>query len=186
MRFSKILATIPLFLSFSQASADDGVFFVGAELGSGRYSLDESFATFQDVRSGSGLASAAAFGYRWENNLLVEANIAAIDEVDIFEAFDDINLNEFSTFLGYSFQPSTSFHIVPMIGINRWELKSTEGRFLNPGDEESSQVRGTDFIYKVKFEVPISENIQVYLSYSDGNYDYVDSQATRLGIKVEF
>ena len=169
-----------------ESNARQGTFFAGLELGQGRVDLDDNFATFQDDRNANGLASAAGIGYQWHNNLIVEANIAAIDEVDVFEAFDDININEFSTFVGYSFEVSPKFKIIPMIGVNRWEIKATEGRFLNPGDEDSATVRGTDFIYKIKFQVPIRSNIHAYLSHSEGEYDYIDSNATRLGIRIDF
>lgn len=174
-----------IFLSVSSA-AQSAEYFAWGEVGRGDVEFDDEY--FFEGFDGDDTFSSANIlgGYKFDSKVVVAAHVGMSGSESLFGWGDNYQLYEVGALLGYSFDIAEHFRIVPMVGVSRWELDREEGEFNNPGPEESREISGTDFYWKLNVEAPINDFIQLNLSYTRGQFEFGSVEAIRFGAKFAF
>jgi len=186
MKTSRYFGAFLLLTTSVFANAQEAEFILGLDLGRNSINIDQEFAIIDTEFDSDGYSLGYVLGYRWENNLVAEANIAYASNDSFFRAFDYYETSEIKLMLGYSFEIAEHLRIVPMLGFSRWELETKEGRLFNPGPEEQKEFDGTDLTYKVRMDFPVGQLVVLSLSYAKSELDASEIAITQFGIKFEF
>ncbi|WP_086930078.1 outer membrane beta-barrel protein [Agarilytica rhodophyticola] len=125
-------------------------------------------------------------GYKFDSNFFVGASHSFSSNDSFFETFDHYDLREFGFTAGYALHISEHFRIVPAVGFNSYTIDFDEGRLFNPGEEDSREIDGEDFYWRINVEIPFTELIQMNFAYIDGDYDFGDTSSLRVGLKLSF
>ncbi|WP_444994835.1 outer membrane beta-barrel protein [Aliikangiella sp. IMCC44359] len=169
--------------------ASNGSFFVTPQVGdvNTKIKMEYTFENNDNPQlSSDNIEVGVSAGYQFNSDFSIEAVLLRNDTADVFEMGDTYNIDQKQLMLGYTFKVNQHFQIVPKIGISYWEFDGKEGSFLNPGPEEESHFSGSELVWKLAFEIPINNLIQLQLTYSDNNYDFGKAQTTSFGVKFEF
>lgn len=180
------LSAFTLLMSSFTTHANEAQIRMGVELGTGKIKVDKDFAILKEDFDTDGFSLGYILGYKFENNVVTEANLAYTSSDVLFGTFDSYETYEFKAMIGYSFDLATHFRVVPMVGLSRWELDTKQGFFLNPGPEAKEEFSGTDFTYKVRLEVPLGDLVLLSLSYASTEVEFGRNETTQLGVLFEF
>ena len=184
-----MLRVIFLILSVVWSSlslAQERNFFVSPHIGVGEINIDGFHSIDGNNDSVNTFVMGVSGGYKFKSKFLIEADFTVSTDDALFGTFDSYSVSELRILLGYSFELSDRFRIIPKIGFSDWTFESKEGVFLNPGAEKKKEFDGNEAVLAVDFEVPISDLIQLYLSYTQSNFEFGKADATELGIKFSF
>jgi hypothetical protein len=185
MKILKALSAISLVISSSVVFAQEAKVIVGLELGTSAIAVDKDVAVFNDEFEQGGLTFGYIFGYRWDNNVVVEGNYNYTSNDGLFRTFDHYEAKETKVMLGYSFEVSEYFRVIPMLGMTRWEVDTKEGLLLNPGPEDQYRFNGTDLTYKLRLDAPVGDRFVFSLSYARSEFDIGSMGLTQFAIKLE-
>ncbi|WP_226894471.1 MULTISPECIES: outer membrane beta-barrel protein [Pseudoalteromonas] len=180
------LTALTLLISSFSSHANEAQIRMGVELGTSKIAVDKDFAILKEDFDTDGLSINYVLGYKFANNVVTEANVAYSSSDILFGTFDSYETYEIKAMAGYSFDLATYFKVVPMVGFSHWELETKQGLFLNPGPEAEEEFSGTDFTYKVRFEVPVSDLVLLSLSYANTEAEFGRNETTQIGILFEF
>ncbi len=160
-------------------------FYLMPEFGRGTIEFDAD-ATIDGVEESENSATASmVIGYKSSSNIVAGGTIGTTNS-ETFVGLDNYQIYEAGPFIGYSIDITKNFHIVPMIGLNFWELDVEEGQFLNPGPEESRETNGTDSYWRVNFEFATEGLIDFNFSVVSGSYDFGTFYSGRFGMRFKF
>jgi hypothetical protein len=189
MSISRIIGAVIIAFTTTFAIAQESEVILGFDLGHSDFAPDSSFGDVPDDFHGSGFSLGYIAGYRWGNQVVLEANMATATNTDAFLFGDSgyFETLELKLMGGYSFKINDSLYIVPLIGLNDWELDTREETpsFERP---ESTRIRykGTDLTYKIRFDLPINELLKLSASFSRSHFNIGKMTNVQLGLKFEF
>jgi len=184
MLVNRIIALLSLL--FVHLSSYAGDFYVTPGIGRGDVKVKSEYSFSGRKQSNNDFGFGASVGYEFDSNLLVESNFYRSETDSIFSAFDSYRFSQTRFLLGYAFDVNPYFRIIPKIGYSSWDLDGEEGIFLNPGDEERSNVDGNTSFAQVDFEFPIKDWFSINASYTNTNFDFGKAQSINAGVKFTF
>lgn len=184
----KYSALAVLLIGSCNLYADESKVILGFEIGSSSLELDRELAADFDSEQldDGGVSATFLAGYRWKNNVQVEANLARSGTLFSFGLGDFYEADEAKLLVGYSFELTKHLRIVPSLGVSRWDVNLQESAFLNPGPEARAESDGTDFSYKVNVEFPIAKGFVLGVSYANTNTGVGTIDLTQASLKYEF
>ena len=142
------------------------------------------FSPSSDDELGGNIA--LTFGVNNSSGIVFAGSLSETANFTLFNAIDGFEISERSVMLGYSVNVARNFRIVPIIGFSFWDLEAEEGRFLNPGPEETREMSGVDDFFRLNLEFPVGQLIHLTASYINADYDFGDLDAYRFGVKFVF
>ncbi len=179
----RIVSVLIIFLSCSTVKADDGDFFLMAELGRGAvqfkdgYLMDE-FSGGEDYSSANLMA-----GYNLDSNILFTINLNGA-KGDKFSSLDDrYEFYQLGVGVGYVFELSDRVSLTPSLGYARWEVDAREGQRGNPGPEESVEKEGGGIFGRLEAGIKVNGLLGFNLSYMRADYDFGDIESLHFGVK---
>jgi hypothetical protein len=182
-----LLASLALIGAIAPHPAFAGGVFFG--FGGGRGDVDFEGGTFADyiIPSDNSFVGEWQVGYRFDSKLVVEGGGTAGLSLDLFFLADVFSLSDQRVMLGYAFQPSERFSIVPKLGVSRWHL-DTEGvtNFLFGSNRAQVHDSGSDLIWRINGEWRVAQRLHLYAAYSAAHYSFGDSSAPSFGFKFQF
>lgn len=175
---------IALFMTLSQANA--GTVFIAPEIGQGDIGINGEFSlNGSRVRAGT-LSVSVSMGYKFDVGITFEGGLAKSTNNFFLGVSDFSTLDSQFVSLGYEFNVAEHLRIHPKIGYDRWDFKTKEGAFLNPGFEDRLNFSGEQSFWSVALEFPVSDATTLFVVYSEVNYDFGQSQYTRFGMQFNF
>ena len=178
--FALIGATAPL------PAFAGGVFF---GFGGGPGNVDFENDTFADsifVPSDDSFVGEWLVGYRFDSKLVIEGGGTAGLSLDFFFLGDFFSLSDERVMVGYAFQPSERFSIVPKLGVSRWHLDTESGTSFFGSERADVHDSGSDLIWRINGEWRVAERLHLYAAYSDAHYSFGDSSGPSFGFKFQF
>lgn len=172
-----------LFVSYTSYSKD---FYVSPEIGRGEVEIDSdhSFGNSRDVENDFGYG--VTLGKEFDSHVIIEGSYYRSETDSIFSIADSYKLSQTRIFLGYAFDVSEHFRIIPKIGYTNWKLSANEGAFLNSGPEERRSFDGNKVFAQLGFEFPINDWLSINASYSNVSFDFGKAQSLNAGVKFSF
>lgn len=146
-------------------------------------SIDKNFASESTKESIFGLA--INVGYYFDSGVSLALTGAFAENFSMGGAFDRYSLSHKDISIGYKFEWE-SFSLVPMYGIAKWDLTSKEGQFLNAGDEEVENLKGTDKLWGVTFLGKINKISEANLSYKKIDSEFGGYYLVNMGVSFNF
>ena len=156
---------IALLLSFS-AVADEGLYLT-AGIGLGGAEVKPAFQADNRHERSDTFDLGIMLGYRFSNNLQIEAGHISHGTLDVFGMADRSSMSENVITIGYAFELAPASRIIPRVGHSAWRFESTEGTFLNPGNEAQSSATGNETIFSVTLTYS-----DFFLTYQSNHYDF--------------
>jgi Outer membrane protein beta-barrel domain len=105
-----------------------------------------------------------------------------------FLSFGLDNNFSFATYFlraGYEWRLGESFAITPQLGLHQTTVELTEGFFLNPGPEDTSEDSSFDLLYGLKFGVSI-QRLELFFRIQRIDLDIGDISQQSLGAEFFF
>jgi hypothetical protein len=178
LSFPLILAALTL----SVPSQADGTF---ARLSIGHTELDIS-SNFESKPESLGTAGIGLnLGYVFESQLVAEIGISRSQNFSLFGASDKYTLRHTELLVGYKLNwDKLSF--TPKIGYANWNLDAKEGQLFNPGDEDSRNRSGNDFVWGASLGYQVGSRFELSLSHKRMDTDVGEYGITAFGVAMEF
>ncbi|MFL0805464.1 MAG: porin family protein [Agarilytica sp.] len=179
----RAISILIVLMSCSAAKAEDGNFYLMAELGRGAVEftddyLIEEFDGDEDFSSTNVVA-----GYNLDSNVLFTVNFNPA-KGDKFSSLDDrYEFYQLGIAVGYKIELSDRFSLTPSLGYARWEVDAREGQFLNPGPEESVEKQGGDVFGRLEVGFRLNGLLGFNWSYVTADYDFGKIQSHHFGVK---
>lgn len=170
--------------SFSVQAFSQGMYIM-PEFGRGEINFNSDATISGGDEEQKSATAAVIIGYKTSSNFIVGGNIGATNN-ETFLGLDSYQLYDVGPFMGYSIELTKNFHIVPIVGVNFWELDAEEGEFLNSGPEESRETHGSDVYWRVNFEIATEGLLDYNFSLVSGDYDFGEFYSARFGLKFKF
>jgi hypothetical protein len=181
--FKLVAVVATLNATVCAADKDEVVF--GLEYGQSSTDTDANLVEFSEDFDDEGYAIGYILGYRWANNIVVEANKVYSSNDILFRAADHYESNETKLMMGYSFDITERLRLIPMVGISQWRMDIKQGSFLNPGPEAEKRFDGTDLTFKLRLDIPIKSLVVLSASYARSEFDIGAQELIQFGIKFE-
>jgi hypothetical protein len=186
MTKQSFLIALTLFVFSLASKATESNAYLGIEFGKSTFEIDSSKAVVDGYLDGDSIASSVIAGYRWSNNIVVEASYI-YSANNLFGGITDFSkAYEAKAMAGYTIDINRYLKLTPLIGLSSWELNVKEGILLNPGPEQSAKYSGTDITYKLALDYIVTDSFIVSLSYGQTNLDIGSSSSAQFGAKYEF
>jgi hypothetical protein len=189
MTGSKSVLFAIAFLCIHNAADTENKVIIGLDIGINSLKLKGELPNEfgADQLEEEGFGGTYLLGYRWSNNIQMEASLSSSDN-----GFVSLGLHDFYQVIqarllaSYTFEISKSIRIVPLVGISRWNINLNESAFLNPGPERRSEFDGRDFSYKISMEFPINDRVFLGISFGKTNIDIGSTNLLQASVKYEF
>ncbi|MBE1298476.1 MAG: outer membrane beta-barrel protein [Alteromonadaceae bacterium] len=185
MKRLQILTLISLLILSPTAISEESGFRLGIELGTGNVQVDAE-DTILDLPNDDGFGVGWEVQYRWANNMVAALNFSSMSDDFLLSGLDHYSTYQASLMLGYALPLNDTISLVPMVGINDWEVKEQEGFILNPGPEDEIIFEGTDITAKVAVDVALSESWRLSLSYAYTDTDVGSISRQMFGLAYQF
>jgi hypothetical protein len=181
------LASLALIGAMVPASAFAGGVFFGFGGGAGDVSFDGDAFADNFVLSDDSFVGEWEVGYRFDSKLVIEGGGTLGLSLDFFFLGDFFSLSDERVLVGYAFQPSERFSIVPKLGVSRWHLDTESGTAFVFGSERADfHDSGSDLIWRVSGEWRVAERLHLYGAYSEAHYSFGSSSGPSFGFKFQF
>jgi hypothetical protein len=171
---------------FADSSETEGIFELGFVVGKTELIIEDKFSLVNEEHSEESATIGIELGYKWPEGYSIESSIINTSNFNLFKISDTYSVFQWSVLAGYSFDLTNDFRFIPKIGLSYWVLDSEEGQFLNPGPEAKYHYTDIDFTYELAFEVPISQDVTINLSYMNTKYTFGDISIANFGMTFEF
>ena len=182
-----LLASLALIAAAAPLPAFAGGVFFGFGGGSGDVSFDSDIFANNIVPSDDSFVGEWLVGYRFDSKLVIEGGGTAGLSLDFFFLGDFFSLSDERVMVGYAFEPSERFSIVPKLGLSRWHLDAENGSsFIFGGARTDFHDSGSDLIWRVSGEWRVAPRLHLYAAYSAADYSFGDSSAPSFGFKFQF
>ena len=182
-----LLASLALIGAAAPLPAFAGGVYFGFGGGPGDVSFDGD--TFADniVPSDDSFVGEWQVGYRFDSKLVIEGGGTAGLSLDFFFLGDFFSLSDARVMVGYAFQPSERFSIVPKLGVSRWHLDTESGsNFIFGSNRVDFHDSGSDLVWRINGEWRVAERLHLYAAYSAADYSFGESSAPSFGFKFQF
>jgi hypothetical protein len=190
MKIYKAIGATLLAFASSLSYAQEAKFMFGIEVGNSQIDIDSKVANISNEFDTKGFSASYVAGYRWENNLVLEANMTSSSNSDQmwFGTSDYFDTYELKLMAGYSFAVNESLRITPLLGYSDWELDSNEGipHFQSNEDAKRYRFNGKDLTYKLRLDIPLGDLFVWSVSYARTNMDIGGLRLLQLGIRMDF
>ncbi len=160
--------------------------FITTELGHSRVDFDGTYVLSDNFAENDAVSATFIAGHKFSSNIHIAGSISTTTSDNFFGALDGYSLFETAVEVGYSFELSEHFRVVPVVGYSRWDMELKEGALLNPGPEETLEITGYNGYWKVNFEFPINSLIVLNAAYMDNSYTFGSVDSVRFGVKFTF
>ena len=173
--------------SAAPAAALAGGVFFGFGGAAGDVDFDSTFAENR-VAPDDSLVGEWLVGYQFDSKLVIEGGGSVGMSLDTFLFGDAFTLTDYHAMVGYAFQPTERFSIVPKLGLSHWRLDTEDvpGLFFLGGLRVDSDESGNDWIFRVSAEWRVAERLVLYGAYTELHYDFGESTAPSIGFKFQF
>ncbi len=175
----KILAVILLVLS-SQVNANEGLYLL-VGLGKSDIDIKPEYQVNNTNESNENFDFQFSLGYQFKSNILMEGGFVSHGSLDIVGLGDHSSVSENMLLVGYSFDITERFSIIPRAGYSWWTLESTEGILFNPGAEKQNTIKDENFTYMLSASYRF-----LYLTYQATNFDFGSVNSLVLGVNIDF
>lgn len=182
-----LLASLALIGAAAPLPAFAGGVYFGFGGGPGDVSFDGD--TFADniVPSDDSFVGEWQVGYRFDSKLVIEGGGTAGLSLDFFFLGDFFSLSDARVMVGYAFQPSERFSIVPKLGVSRWHLDTESGsNFIFGSNRVDFHDSGSDLVWRINGEWRVAERLHLYAAYSQAHYSFGDSSGPSFGFNFQF
>jgi hypothetical protein len=126
-------------------------------------------------------------GYRFDSNLIVEGGASSGLSLDFFFLGDFFSLSDARVMVGYAFQTSERFAIIPKLGVSRWHVDAENGlNTIFGGGRADLHDSGSDLIWRINGEWRVAQRLNLYAAYSEARYSFGDSSGPSFGFKFQF
>jgi hypothetical protein len=181
------LTSLALIAATAPSTALAGGVFFGFGGAGGDVDFDSTFAENR-VAVDDTLVSEWQVGYRFDSKLVIEGGGSFGMSLDTFFFGDAFTLADYHAMVGYAFQPTERFSIVPKLGLSHWRLDTQDfpGIFSLGGLSVASDEAGNDWIFRLSAEWRVAKRLHLYGAYTELHYDFGESTAPSLGFKFQF
>lgn len=184
MKRLQVLTLNSLLILSPMAVSEESGFRLGIELGMGNVKVDAEDSIL-DLPNEDGFGVGWEVQYRWANNMVAALNLFTMSDF-LLSGLDHYSTYQASLMLGYALPLNDTISLVPMVGMNDWEVKEQEGFILNPGPEDEIIFEGTDVTAKVAVDMAVSESWRLSLSYAYTDTDVGSISRQMLGVSYQF
>ena len=172
-----------LFISLASQLAHSGDLYLTGEAGWSNFYVSEKFRPAQSSKgSFSNFAYGISLSYTFDSSFIVAAKDTHYSAINLIGESDRAHVDETCAGAGYSFKYGEKYHIIPMLYYCNWNLEYNESSLYNISTQ-TTRYEGNDFILKLDFEMPWSNQDTYILSYTYGKYDFGSLHALMFGWK---
>lgn len=182
----KLLTIILLgsLLSANSALALD--YTVTAKGGWGEVRVDKSLSDDNQLFSEEGNSLSAGAGLAFDSQLVTGVEFTGFKTANFLGADDRASFSESKWYLGYRFEVTDHFRIVPAAGITRSKLRLKEGAFEYSSEVKAGTYRDTSAYGQLNVEFPINDLIAVVSSINYTRYDFGVFRNAQAGVMFQF
>ncbi|MDG2018833.1 MAG: outer membrane beta-barrel protein [Porticoccaceae bacterium] len=148
--------------------------------------LNYSSKQFEPFERWNNKQESAAFGvgigYQFNSRVVIDFNYASLDTINFYNAVDSYRLIHKDVSLGYKFGWK-NLYLMPQIGYADWRLSAKEGKFLNPGPEETKIIFDSDYVwgFSIGFDKP---NLALFLSHKIVDTNFGGYDLSSIGFNI--
>lgn len=185
---------LPLILSLAlglalfgqRAAAATPEFQITPRLGMGSLRVDAFAGINEDLVRTRTYGIGAGVGYLTRIGIVAEIGADTYGDFDFFDTFDSFSLTQEFISLGYQAEFGSGWRVVPRVGRAHWNLRSEEGRFLNPGPEDVQKKKGNDYFWEVSLSRRVSSMVTLGVVHKQGQYDFGRTRSTAFLVTLGF
>lgn len=144
--------------------------------------LAESNHTFSD--EGNSFAGGAAVVF--DSNITTGLELSSFNGANFLGADDRASLSERKLYLGYRFDLSDHFRLVPVLGVSNWKLRLKEGALSYFSEIESDTLKDTEVYGQLNVEFPINDFIAIVSSIQYTQFDFGVLRNAQAGVMFQF
>jgi len=187
---SKLFPILSLALGLAmfghRAAAATPEFQITPRLGFGSLRVDALAGINEDLVRTDTYGIGAGFGYLTRIGIVAEIGADTFGDFDFLDTFDSFSLTQEFISLGYQAELGGGWRVVPRVGRAHWNLRSEEGRLLNPGREEVREKKGNDYFWEVSLSRRVSRVVTLGVIHKQGQYDFGRTRSTAFLVTLGF
>lgn len=185
MRTTLLAVTLLSTLGPQAARAAEDEWQITPRAFSGDLDIKRQYTGVNGSRTDADLAGiGGGIGYLTPVGIVAQIGADGGGEFDLFGTFDSYSFEQRFVAVGYQFELGNGWRFVPMVGRTRWQLKSEEGLFLNPGPEQSEVIKGYDYYWEASVSRRISQVVSLGVSYKQGDYTFGQFRAAAFMVTI--
>lgn len=163
-------------------------FYAAPEIGVGNTNINSVYSLSGFKESNDNFGYGVSFGFEFDTNFLLDVSYYR-SETDntilFFELLDKYEFVQKRISIGYAFDITQKFRVIPKLGYGQWSLSGKEGLF-SFSTVQSTKVDGNKLMPQIDFEIPIREWFSINSSYSNTSFDFGNVQSFTAGVKFKF
>lgn len=136
--------------------------------------------TFLGNSSVDAFSAAGYVGYVTQNQLILDIGISNQSNDILFGTLDNLRMTTYEVMAGYLLTYHR-FYLEPKIGCAKWDINLTEGKFLNPGEEQKVKDSGYDPLAMLTIGYRFFDSFGFSVSYKYQDFAYGKAEWTVLG-----
>ena len=180
------LASLALIGAMAPATAFAGGVFFGFGAGAGNVDFDDGTIPDYLIVDDDQMVGEWLLGYRFDSKLIIEGGGSVGLSLSTLFFEDLVVLDDQRVMVGYAFQPTERFSIVPKVGVSFWNLQLDEIDFFSGTGLVHRNESGSDLLWRLSLEWRVAKRMHLYAAYSDAHYDFGDSSTPSFGFKFQF